>query len=347
MATAQSRQVSDYALLIRQVRAAHLLERSPLGYIPRAAVLLAMLAVGGTVFWSLGTSWWQLLVAAWSAVIAAQIGFHGHDAGHQQIFRSRRWNVRFGTLASGVGIGLSYGWWVGKHNRHHQHPNDPDSDPDVGRGALAWNAEQVRRQPAVLRAFKAHQAQLFFPLLLLEALHLRANSVRSVIADPRRRWAEGVLLMLNTGVCLGMLFWRLHPLQAIAFVAVNQALLGLYLGCSFAPNHEGMHMLQPGEHLDFLRRQVLTSRNVTGGRLLTAGLGSLDYQIEHHLFPSMPSRNLARCQPVVREFCRQHEIPYCETGLVASYTAGLRYLADVARQGSRPASPKPRFSNVG
>lgn len=333
-----SRPVSAYAQLMREVRATRLLERSPLGYLPRALVLLAMFAVGGTVFWSLGSSWWQLLVAAWSAVVAAQIGFLGHDAGHQQIFRSRRWNVRFGTLVSGIGIGLSYGWWVDKHNRHHQHPNDPASDPDVGRGALAWNADQVRRQPAALRAFTAHQAQLFFPLLMLEALHLRANSLRSVLADPRRRWAEGLLLLLNTGVYLGLLFWWLSPLQAVAFVVVHQALLGLYLGCSFAPNHKGMHMPQPGEDLDFLRRQVVTSRNVTGGRLLAAGLGSLNYQIEHHLFPSMPSRNLARCQPVVREFCRRQEIPYCEMRLVASYASGLRYLAAVARQGGRPAS---------
>ena len=60
------------------------------------------------------------------------------------------------------------------------------------------------------------------------------------------------------------------------------------MGCSFAPNHKGMPTIAPEEELDFLRRQVLTSRNVRGGLLTDFALGGLNYQIEHHLFPSMP-----------------------------------------------------------
>ncbi len=322
---------------MKQVQAAGLLERSLAGYLPRIAGIAGLTAVGATAFWWLGSSWWQLVVAAWFAAIAAQIGFLGHDAGHQQIFRSHRWNVRFGTVVSAAGIGLSYGWWVEKHTRHHQRPNDADVDPDVQRGALAWNAEQARAQPALLRAVTAYQAQLFFPLLLLEAVNLHVNSLRAVLARPRRRWAEGLLLAGHAAVFAGVLLWWLSPLQAVAFLVVNQGLLGFYLGCSFAPNHKGMYVPQPGEQLDFLRRQVLTSRNVVGGRPLAVVLGGLNYQIEHHLFPSMPSRNLARCRPLVRDFCAQHGIPYCETGLLRSYACGLRYLSAV----SRTARPQP------
>jgi len=110
------------------------------------------------------------------------------------------------------------------------------------------------------------------------------------------------------------------------FVAVQQALFGLYLGCSFAPNHKGMAMRVAGDELDFLRRQILTSRNVTGGRLVTVMLGGLNHQIEHHLFPSMPSRNLQRCQPLVRRYCRENSLPYAETGLLQSYRLSLQYL---------------------
>ena len=54
------------------------------------------------------------------------------------------------------------------------------------------------------------------------------------------------------------------------------------------------------DELDFLRKQVLTSRNVRGGRLVDIALGGLNYQIEHHLFPNMPRANLRRAQPIVR-----------------------------------------------
>ena len=46
-------------------------------------------------------------------------------------------------------------------------------------------------------------------------------------------------------------------------------------------------------------RQVLTSRNVRGGRVVDFALGGLNYQIEHHLFPSMPRPELAHAQRVV------------------------------------------------
>jgi fatty acid desaturase len=112
----------------------------------------------------------------------------------------------------------------------------------------------------------------------------------------------------------------------VAFALVQQGLFGLYLGCSFAPNHKGMPTLTEADQLDFLRRQVLTSRNVRGSRFVDFLLGGLNYQIEHHLFPNMPRPNLRRAQPLVREFCRQHDLPYAEATLVGSYSEALRHL---------------------
>jgi fatty acid desaturase len=71
-----------------------------------------------------------------------------------------------------------------------------------------------------------------------------------------------------------------------------------------------MPTLADGEELDFLRRQVLTSRNVRGSRFVDFLLGGLNYQIEHHLFPSMPRPNLRRAQPLIRAFYQQHDTGY-------------------------------------
>jgi Fatty acid desaturase len=79
-------------------------------------------------------------------------------------------------------------------------------------------------------------------------------------------------------------------------------MLGLYLGSVFAPNHKGMPILSRDDDSDFLRRQVLTARNVRGGRLTDLLLGGLNYQIEHHLFPSMPRPSLRRAQPLVHAY---------------------------------------------
>jgi fatty acid desaturase len=92
-----------------------------------------------------------------------------------------------------------------------------------------------------------------------------------------------------------------------------------------------MPILAASDKTDFLRRQVLTSRNVHGGWLTDFALGGLNYQIEHHLFPSMPRPNLCRAQALVAAYCAEHEVSYAQTSLIGSYAQALGHLAAVGR----------------
>ena len=332
MATAsalQGRESSDYADLMAHVQQAGLLERSIARYLPRLAVLAAMDAAGILMVLRLGNSWWQIATAAYFGVVFAQLGFLGHDAGHQQMFRAKKWNDLFGLVVSNLGVGLSYGWWVDKHNRHHRNPNEVGRDPDVQRNVLAWNEQQASSQRGLLRVIARHQHVAFFPLLLLEGWNLHVGSVRTLARRPRHRVLESSLLAVHVVASLALLLALMSPVKAVVFIAAQQSVFGLYLGSVFAPNHKGMDMPVGGSRSDFLRRQVLTSRNIAGGRVTAALFGGLNYQIEHHLFPSMPSRNLRRCRPIVRRFCAERRVTYTETGLFASYRWVLRYLRSV------------------
>jgi len=315
-----------YRSLKALMQSSGLLDRSAARALPRILLVLTLLAGGVALLALLRNSWWQLATAVYLAAVLAQVGFLAHDAGHQQIFRSRRWNDRFGrVMSNGLG-GLSYGWWVDKHNRHHRHPNDLQQDPDVGRSVLAWTDAQADVQRGLARRIARNQDRYFFPLLLLEALSLQAVSIRRLADRRDHRRLEGILLFAHLVGGIGLLLLVMSPLHALAFIGVQQGLLGLYLGMSFAPNHKGMPLADAAWSSDFLRRQVLTSRNVRGGRLLAAACGGLNYQIEHHLFPSMPSRNLPRARYIVRQFCADHAISYSETTLLDSYRQVLRYL---------------------
>ena len=75
---------------------------------------------------------------------------------------------------------------------------------------------------------------------------------------------------------------------------------------------------------------MLTSRNIRGGWFADYILGGLNYQIEHHLFPSMPRPGLRNAQPLVRAHCRLHDLSYLESSLLGSYTQVLRHLHTVA-----------------
>jgi fatty acid desaturase len=318
---------SEYAALSRQVRQAGLLDRRPRYYAWKIAITTLALGAGWTVFVLVGDSWWQLGIAACLAVIFTQIGFLGHDAGHRQIFGSRRPNYILGVLCGNLGIGLSYGWWVDKHNRHHVHPNTEGADPDIMISVLAFSAGQARASRGLQRLAFRYQAYLMVPMLFGEAVGLHVSSIRAVTrrAGRHRAW-EAPLLGVHTIGYLTAVFLVLSPVRAVAFIVVQQGLFGFYLGCSFAPNHKGMPVLAASEKIDFLRRQVLTSRNVRGGRLTDFALGGLNYQIEHHLFPSMPRPNLRRSQPLIAAFCAERGLPYCQATLLGSYAQALRYL---------------------
>jgi fatty acid desaturase len=174
------RRGSDFAELSRWVKSAGLLRRRYGYYALRIAVNVALLVAGGVAFVLLGDSWWQLFTAVFFAVVFTQFGFVGHDAGHRQIFGSRRGNDLVGYTHGAI-TGISYQWWVGKHNQHHANPNHEDDDPDIDIPALAFSQEQALDKRGLLRWVAKYQAFLFFPLLLTEAIMLRIASLRAVL----------------------------------------------------------------------------------------------------------------------------------------------------------------------
>lgn len=318
---------SDFSRLFQRVNDAGLLKRRPGYYIVRIALLAACYGGGLAAFVAIGDSWWQMLIAVVFAVLFGQVALVSHDLAHRQVFRTRKPTEIAGLIAGNLGIGMSYGWWMDKHTRHHANPNHEELDPDVAPDILVWSDGQARASSGIPRFIGRWQAYLFFPLLTLEGLNLHVSGVRA-LWDPRlkRRAVEATLLFTHVAGYLALLFLVLSPGKAVLFLVVHQALWGIYMGSIFAPNHKGMPMLTGRDRPDFLRRQVLTSRNVRGNWFIDNALGGLNYQIEHHLFPSMPSPHLRRAQPIVRDYCAELGVSYTETGLIDSYAQALHHL---------------------
>jgi fatty acid desaturase len=318
----------EFHHLTLELRRAGLFKRRLGYYWPKVVLTVAAFGAGWAGFFLLGDSWATLAIAAFLGVTATQIGFLGHDAGHGQIFKSRRANRLLGLGIGNALIGLSFGWWVPKHNSHHAHPNEPGRDPDIGVGLPS--AQKTGRLSASQRGLAGwldrRQAALFFPLMLLRSTGLYVSGFQYVFRRRRDRCVvtEALLLVVHAVLYLCVVLWVLSPTKAIAFIAVHQATFSLYLGCSFAPNHKGMPVLEYGTEMSFARRQVLTARNLSGGRLIGFLFGGLNYQIEHHLFPTMPRPNLARAQAMVRAFCRENHLGYAEARPIASYVQALR-----------------------
>jgi fatty acid desaturase len=170
---------------------------------------------------------------------------------------------------------------------------------------------------------------------MVEGLGLHITSADWMIRRRDRRAALGAILLIgHVAIYSIVVFTVLSPARAVAFVAVQQGLFGVYLGCSFAPNSKGMPLLKPDSPMPFVTRQVITARNVNGGRAVDLLLGGLNHQNEHHLFPTMSRPNLARAAPLVRAFCLDAGLHYCETSLINSYRVTLRQLSALSRGSS-------------
>ncbi|MGK5682232.1 fatty acid desaturase family protein [Actinoplanes sp. URMC 104] len=319
---------SDFAVLNRQIVESGLLERRPAYYAVRMSVVTVMLTGAWAAFALIGSSWWNMAVAGLLGVVYSQTALLAHDIAHRQVFRTKASSTLVGRMVANVAVGMSYGWWNEKHTRHHNNPNHDDLDPDVQPEVLIWATESAWGRRGIKGFVSRHQAGLFFPLLTLLSIDLRISSIKALRRpDMKRRGLEASLMGLHLAAYVAALVLVLSPLQAVVFFLVHHAVFGVYLGMTFAPNHKGMP--HPTGDEDFLRKQVLPSRNVKGGRFTDVALGGLNYQIEHHLFPAMPTPNLPKAQPIVRAYCDRIGVSYEETSLIESYRRALKHLHEV------------------
>jgi fatty acid desaturase len=321
-------QSNRYAQLKRLIEKSGLLERQPAYYAGKTLFTLGLLTVSLALLFVLGDTWFQLLNAAYLAFVFVQISLLAHDFGHRQFtFRSPRKNDWLTLIFGNLLLGLSRQWWIDKHNEHHGHPNQMDLDPDVEIPLLAFEEEQALEKRGVARFVVKYQAVLIFPLSLLQAISMLRSSIEFLAAKKAKStMVEALTICAHYALYFALLFSVLEPLQALLFIAVHRGLFGTYLVSIFAPNHKAMPLLDRDSKVDFLRRQVLTSRNVVAHPITDFWYGGLNYQIEHHLFPRLPRNKLREAQPIIRGFCQEHSIAYHETGVLQSYKEILQHL---------------------
>jgi fatty acid desaturase len=123
------------------VKRAGLMDPQPFYYVFKIIANLVLLAAGWAAFALVGDSWWQLAVAGFLAFGFGQTDLVGHDAGHRQIFRTRRGSDILGYLHGNLLTGVSFGWWVGHHTKHHNYPNNLSLDPDIIRRQVIFDPE--------------------------------------------------------------------------------------------------------------------------------------------------------------------------------------------------------------
>ncbi|MDP3940852.1 MAG: acyl-CoA desaturase [bacterium] len=320
-----------YMKLKKKVSDNGILERSYLYY-----VVISFFTFGGFLLclYFLYVETRLLPLVGWSMLFAffnVQMGGLLHDAGHRAIFSSTKFNDLFGYICSAF-IGKRYTNWRTNHNRHHAHPNQDEGDPDI-EIPFSFTDEQYKRRRGIIRLIRKYQAYLYFPLGSLVAFRMRMNDFVSFKKHSGKSIIPEIVLF-----CLGFFFFVIlpfflfDPLKATLIIVTFHLAEGLYLLNVFAPNHKGMPELEKGVKLSFFEHQVITSRNIRGNWLTDFVYMGLNYQIEHHLFPSTPRNKLSQISPFLKEICKKMNLEFTVVGVLEQNKIILSELQQIRRE---------------
>lgn len=346
-----------FSELLVKVKTAGLLEKRPSFYVIRLVVIsliaVALWVAGGFVgqLVNIHGAWVILgfLIAGLMGVLSAQYGFIAHEAAHRQVFRSNKANDWAGLILANLFAGLSYGFWLRKHNKHHQKPNEIGADPDIDIRILSFTVESRNAKKGIERWISNRQGYLFPLLLLLTGFDLLLDSFAGLRRKDKPlayRLLEFALMAIRQVFPYVVMTLMFGWLWAIALWIFMMLMFGFFMGAAFAPNHKGMPLLARDSKLDFFSRQVLTSRNIRGSWLKDNLMGGLNYQVEHHLFPSMARPNLAKTHEIVVAYCAEKGVPLVEMNLISSYRAVISYLNKVGLSKNRDPFVCPMIATL-
>jgi len=274
-------------------------------------------------------------------VSEGRCGWLMHEAGHYSLSGNIKVDLRLQEFIYGVGCGMSGGWWRNQHNKHHATPQKLKHDVDLDTlPLLAFNKQITTKiNPKSLMAkWISLQAYLFAPVSCL-----LVGLFWTLFLHPRH--------MLRTKryfemACISLRYIGFYGILK-SFGYSNPAIVGLYLltfgfGCmyiflNFAVSHTHLDVSQPDEYLHWIDYSSKHTTNVScDSYLCTWWMSYLNFQIEHHLFPSMPQFNHPKISHRVQELFRKNDLVYDQRPYIAAMRDTFRNLHEVGAAAIEP-----------
>ncbi|NRA68839.1 MAG: acyl-CoA desaturase [Pseudobacteriovorax sp.] len=254
---------------------------------------------------------WVLLSIAMSLVLS-QLAFIGHDAGHNAIPGGNGVNQFFGSTAMTLLCGLAFNEWKARHRAHHQYCQQEEKDPDMAIESVASvTRDSYLDKSAFFRWIGKFQYIYLWFLALAFGHSQRHLSQWGAITHLRSFKLDNFMILLHYTMWLFIpLGLGVEPLTVFATYLIPVTILGLHLASIFWINHIGMPLYSNKLDVSNFERQVVCSRTVSNPRWMDWFFGGLNYQIEHHLIPSIPSCNLNKLQSIVKPIVKSSGLPY-------------------------------------
>ncbi|XP_036068244.1 fatty acid desaturase 2 [Oryzias melastigma] len=305
--------IQDFENLRVQAEKKGLFKTNPLFFGLHLGHILLLEVLAWLLVWLCGTGWTMtFLCSILLATAQSQAGWLQHDFGHLSVFRKSKWNHLVHKFVIGHLKGASANWWNHRHFQHHAKPNIFRKDPDVNMldmfvlgntQPVEYGVKKIKRMPY------NHQHQYFFllgpPLLIPVYFHMQI--MKTMIHH--HHWVD---LVWSLSYYLRF-FFSYIPLYGVfgSFVLLTfvRFLESHWFVWVTQMNHLPME-IENEKHQDWVTMQLQSTCNIEQSFFNDWFSGHLNFQIEHHLFPTMPRHNYHLIAPQVHVLCKKYGIPY-------------------------------------
>jgi NADPH-dependent stearoyl-CoA 9-desaturase len=296
------------------------------------AARLVIAGTRGKVGWVLGTG--ALAVA--KSIENMELG---HNIGHGQWDWMNDPEIHSSTWEWDM-AGVSSQWRFSHNYRHHVFTNVVGVDDDLGFGVLRVTRDQKWERSHLISPLRNIVLAIMFEWGI--AAHgLHAEHERAATAAKKSAVTKALVRKIARQVGKDYVFFPVLSLRrwrrTLKANVVANLLRNVWANVVIACGHfaDGAEKFEPavleGEtQPEWYLRQMLGSANFDAGPVMAFLSGNLCYQIEHHLFPDLPSNRYAEIAQRVRALCATYDLPYTTGPLVRQYLLTFRTISKLS-----------------
>ena len=267
-------------------------------------------------------------------IASGRCGWLMHEAGHYSLTGSIHVDRGIQNIIYGIGCGMSSSWWRNQHNKHHSMPQKQGVDPDLNTLPLiAFNKQIINTNSKTLKLWIKIQAYMF-PMItcLLVALSwqfiihprhiIRKKKISECITIFIRFFLWNYFFTAEIGILKSLSIYLLYNWVAATYIFIN-----------FSVSHSHLPIVSKKNNVNWVRYASEHTMNVSPGSfgIINWWMSYLNFQIEHHLFPSLPQFRLPNVSNKVKQLFKKHNITYIETDYINSLFITFKNLNNIGK----------------
>ncbi len=264
----------------------------------------------------------------------------GHNVGHGQWDWMNDPEIHSTTWEWDM-VGVSSQWRYSHNYRHHMFSNVVGVDDDLGFGVIRMTRDQEWKPEHLFQPLRnLLLASIFEWGIGLHGIHSERDRLlpdREKVVQARKSFAGKIARQSLKDYVLFPALSRSRWRRTLAANAAANLLRNFWayavIFCGHFPDGAEKFtadVLENETRGEWYLRQMLGAANFNAGPVMAFSSGNLCYQIEHHLFPDLPSNRLAQIAVRVREVCDKYDLPYTSSSLVRQYFLVLRTIHKLA-----------------